>query len=216
METKLIDYMGNDNTVCQAARVSTGNHTAGYEESAGLINYLWREGHTSCFEHCSMTFYIKVPFFIARQIQRHRVFSLNEISGRYSELNPEVWMPSEDRPLTNKGSGAYPELVATEYQDEMWELVDELLYEVFYKAKNAYEMLVNNGVATEIARAVLPLNTYTEFYMSGNLKNWLDFVTKRTVPNAQIEIVEIANQIADEIKNKFPLVWEAFERNTNA
>lgn len=216
METKLIDYMGNDNTVCQAARVSTGNHTAGYKESAGLINYLWREGHTSCFEHCSMTFYIKVPFFIARQIQRHRVFSYNEISGRYSELELEFWFPEEDRPLTNKGSGAYPELVQGENQEDLFYGLTGELSIISSRAEEMYLQLLGNGVATEIARAVLPLNTYTEFYMSGNLKNWLDFVTKRTVPNAQIEIVEIAKQIADEIKNKFPLVWEAYERNSNA
>ena len=134
----------------------------------------------------------------------------------YSELELEFWFPEEDRPLTNKGSGAYPELVQGENQEDLFYGLTGALSIISSRAEEMYLQLLGNGVATEIARAVLPLNTYTEFYMSGNLKNWLDFVTKRTVPNAQIEIVEIAKQIADEIKNKFPLVWEAYERNSNA
>lgn len=107
MHVELIDSMGSDNSVCQAARVSTGNDVAGYKESKGLLNYLWREGHTSPFEHVTATFRVEVPIFIARQIMRHRTFSYNEISGRYSELEPKFWVPVGDRPLENKGSGAH-------------------------------------------------------------------------------------------------------------
>ena len=106
MHVELIDAMGDDNTICQAARVSTGNDVKDYKESAGLINYLWREGHTSPFEHVTATFRVEVPLFIARQMMRHRTFSYNEISGRYSKLEPKFWLPDTERPLENKGSGA--------------------------------------------------------------------------------------------------------------
>lgn len=205
--------MGNDNTVCNAARVSTGNHKVGYKESAGLINYLWREGHTSCFEHCAMTVHVKVPIFIARQIQRHRVFSYNEISGRYSELDLEFYVPSPERPLTNNGSGAYPDLVSTEDQEEKYKILHGYLQENQQFIKKCYKDMLDRGVATEIARSVLPLNTYTEFYMTGNLKNWLDFVSKRTVPNAQEEVRFVAEAVAKMIEDNYPLVWKAYKNN---
>ena len=213
MHVELIDSMGNDNSVCQAARVSTGNDVAGYKESKGLLNYLWREGHTSPFEHVTATFRVEVPIFIARQIMRHRTFSYNEISGRYSELEPKFWLPDTSRPLENKGSGAYPDLQFHENHDEVMDLTGEVMEHMSKRALSEYKMLVEDGVATEVARAILPLNTYTSFYMTGNLKNFLDFIDKRIVQNAQEEVRDVAQYMAQALDNIVPVTMEVWKEN---
>lgn len=213
MDVELITSSGDDNLICNAARVSTGNDVAGYDESAGLINYLWREGHTSPFEHVSFTFKIHVPLFIARQIMRHRTFSYNEISGRYSKLSPYFWLPSYDRPLHNKGSGAYPNLQFHQNHDEVVSHVVDEMEHVTKRAFETYQMLVEDEVATEVARAVLPQNMYTSFYMTGNLKNFFDFIDKRIVDNAQQEVFEVAINMLNKIKQVTPLAVKAWKDN---
>ena len=213
MHVELIDSMGSDNSVCQAARVSTGNDVAGYKESKGLLNYLWREGHTSPFEHVTATFRVEVPIFIARQIMRHRTFSYNEISGRYSKLSPHFWLPSYERPLKNKGSGAYPELVFHDEHDHNYDIVTYYINKITVESLEAYEDMINADVATEVARAVLPLNTYTSFYMTGNLKNFLDFIDKRIVQNAQEEVRDVAQYMAQALDNIVPVTMEVWKEN---
>ena len=213
MHVELIDSMGNDNSICQAARVSTGNDVAGYKESKGLLNYLWSEGHTSPFEHVTATFRVEVPIFIARQIMRHRTFSYNEISGRYSELEPKFWLPDTSRPLENKGSGAYPDLQFHENHDEVMDLTGEVMEHMSKRALSEYKMLVEDGVATEVARAILPQNMYTSFYMTGNLKNFLDFIDKRIVQNAQEEVRDVAQYMAQALDNIVPVTMEVWKEN---
>lgn len=214
MGVSLIDHMGTDNSVCNAARVSTGNHTANYSESNGLIRYLYRELHSSPFEHASATFLIDVPMFIRSQIHRHRVFSFNEISGRYSELKLKFWLPDPERPLTNKGSGAYPELTITDSQEDLHHLVRDSIVETAELSSHIYNDLIEEGVATEVARAVLPMNTYTQFYMTGNLWNWFGFIKKRVAPNAQEEVKEVAYKILDDLEELYPLSVGAFREYT--
>lgn len=213
MHVELIDSMGNDNTICQAARVSTGNDVAGFKESKGLINYLWREGHTSPFEHVTATFRVEVPLFIRTQMIRHRTFSYNEISGRYSELDPKFWLPDVDRPLLNNGSGAYPDLQQHENHDEVMDNTGHVIETASRLALNMYHELLEDGVATEVARAVLPQNMYTSFYMSGNLKNFLDFIDKRIVQNAQEEIRDVALALGQHFDKIVPLAMEAWKEN---
>ena len=213
MHVELIGHMGDDNSICQAARVSTGNDVKDYKESAGLINYLWREGHTSPFEHVTATFRVEVPLFIARQMMRHRTFSYNEISGRYSELEPKFWLPDTNRPLENKGSGAYPDLQFHRNHDEVMDNTGLIIEHVSRRALTEYKMLVEDGVATEVARAILPLNMYTSFYMTGNLKNYFDFIDKRIVQNAQEEIREVALAIGQHFDKIVPLAMTAWKEN---
>lgn len=213
MHVELIDSMGNDNTICQAARVSTGNDVKDYKESAGLINYLWREGHTSPFEHVTATFRVEVPLFIARQIQRHRTFSYNEISGRYSELEPKFWLPDTRRPLENKGSGAYPDLQFHDDHRDVQDFTRGMIRAKSLEALNAYNTLLDAGVATEVARVVLPLNMYTSFYMTGNLKNFFDFIDKRIVDNAQEEVQQVGNKLLYAIYQITPLAVTAWKDN---
>lgn len=214
MGVLLIDSMGDDNTICNSARVSTGSDMVGYKESAGLINYLWREGHTSPFEHVAVTMRLDIPIFIARQVMTHRTFSFNEVSGRYSELDLNFWLPERDRPLHNSGSGAYPQLEITDNQEELALETETSLIKVCEQALIEYNHLLAKGVATEVARAVLPVNFYTQIWMSGNLKNWFDFVAKRTVPNAQQEIQEVATQALQLLRTVAPLATEAFYNHT--
>ena len=213
MHVELIDSMGNDNSICQAARVSTGNDVAGYKESKGLLNYLWREGHTSPFEHVTFTFRLHVPLFIARQIMRHRTFSYNEISGRYSKLSPVFWLPSYERPLKNKGSGAYPELVFHDEHDHNYDIVTYYINKITVEALEAYEDMINADVATEVARVVLPQNMFTSFYMTGNLKNFFDFIDKRIVGNAQEEVRDVAQYMAQALDNIVPVTMEVWKEN---
>lgn len=213
MHVEMVDSMGDDLAICQAARVSTGNDVKDYKESAGLINYLWREGHTSPFEHVTATFRVEVPLFIARQMMRHRTFSYNEISGRYSELDPFFWVPPEDRPLENKGSGAYPDLQQHENHTEMHHSVSAMIKRSVPYAIGAYELMIENGVATEVARVVLPQNMYTSFYMTGNLKNYLDFIDKRIVQNAQEEVREVALAMGQSFDDIVPMAMSAWKEN---
>ena len=213
MHVELIDSMGDDNSICQAARVSTGNDVKDYKESAGLINYLWREGHTSPFEHVTATFRVEVPLFIARQMMRHRTFSYNEISGRYSKLEPKFWLPDVMRPLLNKGSGAYPDLQFHENHSFIMDNTGHVFETVSRRALNMYHELLEDGVATEVARAVLPQNMYTSFYMSGNLKNYLDFIDKRIVQNAQEEVRDVAYVMAKELETIVPIAMNVWKDN---
>lgn len=205
--------MGDDNSICQAARVSTGNDVKDYKESAGLINYLWREGHTSPFEHVAATFRVEVPLFIARQMMRHRTFSYNEISGRYSKLEPKFWLPDVSRPLENKGSGAYPDLQHHENHTNIHHSVSAMIKRSVLYAIGAYEQMLDAGVATEVARAVLPQNMYTSFYMTGNLKNYLDFIDKRIVQNAQEEVRDVAYVMAKELETIVPIAMNVWKDN---
>lgn len=213
MDVELITSSGDDNLICNAARVSTGNDVAGYDESAGLINYLWREGHTSPFEHVSLTFKIHVPLFIARQIMRHRTFSYNEISGRYSKLSPVFWLPDLGRPLRNKGSGAYPELVFHDEHEESYRVAKNTIEVVTHGATEAYQRMLDAGIATEVARVVLPQNMFTSFYMTGNLKNFFDFIDKRIVDNAQEEVQEVGHRMTWHINQVTPLAVKAWKDN---
>ena len=213
MHVELIDSMGDDNSICQAARVSTGNDVKDYKESAGLINYLWREGHTSPFEHVAATFRVEVPLFIARQMMRHRTFSYNEISGRYSKLEPKFWIPAEDRPLLNKGSGAYPDLRFHDDHSGVRDFTRGMIRAKSLEALNAYNTLLDGGIATEVARVVLPQNMYTSFYMTGNLKNYLDFIDKRIVQNAQEEVREVALAMGQSFDIMVPLTMKAWKDN---
>lgn len=213
MHVELIDSMGNDNTICQAARVSTGNDTKDYAESKGLINYLWSNGHTSPFEHVTATFRIEVPLFIARQMVRHRTFSYNEISGRYSELEPKFWIPDTDRPLENKGSGAHPDLQHHDNHIEVMDSTGFMIQSLSTRALSTYKGLLEDGVATEVARAVLPQNMYTSFYMTGNLKNFLDFIDKRIVQNAQEEVREVAYQMGIALDTVVPTAMKVWKEN---
>jgi thymidylate synthase (FAD) len=217
---RVIDYMGDDSAVVQAARVSYGAGTKKVREDAGLINYLMRHRHTSPFEMCEIKLHAKMPIFVAREWVRHRVANLNEISGRYSILDNEFYLPAPEQlgtqSRTNRqGRGE------TLTGDESARVLD-LLREDAERAYSHYEEMLNentagetldpakSGLARELARMNLSVNFYTQWYWKIDLHNLLHFLNLRTDPRAQFEIRVYADAILEVVKQWVPLTYAAF------
>ena len=205
-----IDSMGDDRRIAQAARVSTGSDQSDRPHE-GLVKRLWRDQHTSTFEHNTLTVMVEVPIFVAREWMRHRTFAFNEISGRYSEMEPVFYVPGEDRPLvqTGKAMDYRREMGDLVQRDAVWEAVTDINDEAWYR----YKYLIESGIANEVARNVLPVSLYTRFYATANLRNWLHFIALRTDPTALWEIREAACQVADLIAWYWPVAWSAYEES---
>lgn len=206
---RLVDIMGDDGSIVQAARTSTGLGITTPERDAKLIDYLLRNNHTSPFEMVDTKWHIKVPIFIARQWLRHRTASVNELSGRYSELPNEFYIPDvlKTQGKMNKQGSSDP------IPDE---LNQQLLLEMENQFKTNYELyekMLKFGVSREQARIVLPVALYTEFYWKINLHNLFNFIKLRMDDNAQQEIHEYSNIIFDILKEKVPVACLSFEKH---
>ena len=217
---RVIDYMGDDAAVVQAARVSYGKGTRQARDDAGLINYLMRHRHTTPFEMCEIKYHVKLPIFVARQWIRHRTANVNEYSARYSILDREFYIPAPEQlgaqSSTNRqGRGELLE------GDEARRVLD-LLREDAERAYEHYEEMLNEdaqgdvldpdrgGLARELARMNLSLNFYTQWYWKIDLHNLLHFLHLRTDAHAQYEIRVYAELMADTVRRWAPLTWEAF------
>ncbi len=207
---RLVDIMGNDESIVQAARVSYGKGTKTVSEDRNLIRYLMRHRHTSPFEMVEYKFHIKLPIFVARQWIRHRTANVNEYSGRYSIMPDEFFVPSLDDVRTQskknkqgRSDEPIPEEVAKEFIEDL-EKTQDLLYQ-------KYNYFLSKDIAREIARINLPLATYTEWYWKIDLHNLFHFLELRLHPTAQQEIREYAKIIATIVKSTCPLAYEAFE-----
>ncbi|MBS3172150.1 FAD-dependent thymidylate synthase [Candidatus Woesearchaeota archaeon] len=207
---RVVDYMGNDSSIVQAARVSYGKGTKTISDDEGLIRYLMRHDHTSPFEMCDIKLHVKVPMDAWRQWIRHRTASVNEISSRYSEVKderqqtlPDAWrLQSKDN---KQGSKGYLEQSLGENLT-----INEL--ELQQHAQQVYQERIDLGVAKEQARKDLPLSTYTEAYWEIDLKNLIHFLTLRMESHAQLEIRSYASLIGEEIVSRWvPLTWQAFK-----
>ncbi|MEI6092297.1 MAG: FAD-dependent thymidylate synthase [bacterium] len=210
---RLVDYYGSDARIVQSARVSYGAGTKSVREDKMLIDYLWMNEHTSPFEQVVFTFHCKLPIFVARQWIRHRTARLNEISGRYSVMKSEFYVPDMDsisfQSKDNKQGRSHDE-VPKELRQKVLDTIkstNEFAYE-------KYESMIEDGIARELARISLPLNLYTEWYWQIDLKNILHFLKLRMDHHAQYEIREYANAMADTVKRVCPFVWESFEEHT--
>jgi len=207
---RLVDTMPRedlDHAIVQAARVSYGDGTVSVRSDRGLIRYLLRNDHSTPFEMVEFKFHLKLPIFLARQHMRHRTASINEISGRYSELPEEFHIPEDLRgqsKVNHQGSEGF-----IETPEAMVLLRDQKAS--CEKAFDVYHRMLEQGVARETAREHLPLSTYTEFYWKINLKNLLHYLRLRLDSHAQSEIREYANAIYDIIKPLVPAVCEAYE-----
>jgi thymidylate synthase (FAD) len=207
---RLVDYMGGDQRIVQSARVSYGAGTKSYREDRGLIHYLMRNDHTSPFEQVVLTFHAKMPVFVARQWVRHRTARLNEISGRYSVMRDEFYVP---RPEDMRGqSGDNKQARSDEVLPNAEALVAKLQEEQVQSYK-AYESYLDNGLAREVARINLPLSLYTEWYWQIDLHNLFHFLHLRMDEHAQHEIRVYAEAMARCAKAVAPLAYEAFEEH---
>jgi thymidylate synthase (FAD) len=207
---RLIDYMGNDAAIVQAARVSYGEGTKKVRQDRGLIRYLLRNAHTSPFEMCELKLHCKMPIFVARQWVRHRTASLNEISARYSVLDNEFYLPApEDIAVQAKNNRQGRGDTLTPEQSAM---VLEMLKRDATNAYTTYETLLGEefGLARELARMNLPVNLYTQWYWKIDLHNLLRFLRLRMDAHAQYEIRVFADAIAALVADWVPLTWEAF------
>lgn len=209
---RLVDYLGSDQRIVQSARVSYGEGTKTYRQDKGLINYLLRNDHTSPFEQVVFTFHVKMPIFVARQWVRHRTARMNEISGRYSVMKDECYVPDADHialQSEDNKQGRMSEPVTAEMAKE----VQDILNNQNAAAFEAYHKLLDMGIAREIARVDLPLSLYTEFYWQIDLHNLFHFLALRLDGHAQYEIRAYAEVMLEIVRAVCPIATEAFENH---
>lgn len=178
------------------------------QESQGLINFLWREGHMSPFEHNAFTFLVEAPIFTINQMVRHRIASYNIESGRYKELEPVFYIPRKSRPVVQVGKTG-------DYKFEDAEPASSVAARSHIKIASEdawyrYERLLADGIAKEVARMVLPLNIYSSLYVTMNARALMNFLTLRNEEHAQYEIREVAQKMEVILAEKLPMVYKAF------
>jgi thymidylate synthase (FAD) len=220
MDVELRDSMGSDDSILRAMLVSTNIDDIGDREARkGRINFLMKNRHGSPFEHGSMTFYVEAPVFVFREFMRHRIgFSYNEMSGRYTELEPVFYTPGWHRPLVQTGKpGAY-EMVPGD--DEQKQLVAAILRRSYVNSWYDYRMLLDSGVAKELARSVLPVGIYSKMYVTCNPRSMMAFLSLRTdnpmsmfPSKPQYEIVLVAAKMELAFAKLYPLTYAAFCNN---
>ena len=207
---RLIDYMGGDESIVQAARVSYGKGTKTVNEDRGLIRYLMRHLHTTPFEMVELKFHVKLPIFVARQWIRHRTANVNEYSGRYSVMKDEFYVPEHQaihfQNLRNK-QGRREEDVPSELRQKVLEILTSSQEKLY----GEYEQMLESDIARELARINLPLSLYTEWYWKIDLHNLFHFLRLRIDPHAQYEIRVYGEAVAEITKKVAPMAWEAFE-----
>ena len=217
---RVVDYMGDDAAIVQAARVSYGRGTKKVSEDAGLIRYLMRHRHSTPFEMCEIKFHVKLPVFVARQWIRHRTANVNEYSARYSVLDREFYVPAPEQlaaqAATNR-QGRGDVLEGAEAERALRWLRDDAM-----QAFDHYESMLNedeaaadhdpdgHGLARELARMNLPLSTYTQWYWKCDLHNLFHFLSLRADPHAQYEIRVYADAMLEMVKRWVPQAYQAF------
>ena len=209
---RLVDYMGDDSAICQAARVSYGRGTKSVQNDAGLIRYLMRHWHSTPFEMCEAKFHVKLPVFVARQWIRHRTANVNEYSARYSILDREFYVPARadlaaQSTVNNQGRGEG-------LSDEEAERVLAWLKDDASRAYDHYEAMISQdgqqGLARELARMNLPASIYTQWYWKIDLHNLFSFLRLRTDSHSQYEIRVSAEVIGAIVADWVPAAWAAF------
>ncbi len=210
---RVIDYMGDDAAICQAARVSYGRGTRAVQDDEGLIRYLMRHSHSTPFEMCEVKFHVKLPVFVARQWIRHRTANVNEYSARYSILDREFYIPAPEQvaaqsAVNNQGRGAVLE-------GEEAARVLEMLRADAARCYDHYEAMISRegqqGLARELARMNLPANVYTQWYWKVDLHNLFHFLRLRADRHAQYEIRVYAEAIRAIVADWVPMACKAFE-----
>ncbi|MDO8608414.1 MAG: FAD-dependent thymidylate synthase [Phaeospirillum sp.] len=210
---RLVDTMGDDACIVQAARVSYGQGTKSVRADRALIFYLMQHQHTTPFEMVEFKFHCRMPIFVARQWIRHRTANVNEVSGRYSVMEDVFWVPSLDdlrkQSNTNRQGSVEGEIISEPEAREIQKSFQDDQQKIYEE----YQHYLDVGVAREIARANLPLSIYTEWYWKIDLHNLLHFLRLRLDAHAQKEIRVYAEAMAHFVKEKCPSAWAAFEEH---
>ena len=217
---RVVDYMGDDTSIVQAARVSYGKGTKKVSTDAGLIKYLMRHWHSTPFEMCEIKYHVKLPIFIARQWIRHRTANVNEYSARYSILDKEFYLPAQEHLAAQSKSNRQGRGDVLEGQQA--KKVLDLLKNDAERTYENYETMLNEkydgsiidengvGLARELARMNLTLNTYTQWYWKTDLLNLMNFLRLRADHHAQYEIRTYADAMLDTLKRWVPITYDAF------
>lgn len=209
---RLVDYLGGDERIAEAARVSYGAGTKTVRQNELLIDYLMAHDHTSPFEHVVLELHCKMPIFVARQWIRHRTARINEISGRYSVMQDEFYLPPEDQ-VRFQSAGNKQGRDPREVPQELRAKVLQALQGGQRQAYAAYEEQIGDGIARELARINLPLSLYTQWYWQMDLHNLFHFLALRLDEHAQWEIRQYAIAVAKIACAVAPLAYQAFERH---
>ena len=217
---RVVDYMGDDTSIVQSARVSYGKGTKKVSTDSGLIKYLMRHRHSTPFEMCEIKYHVKLPIFVARQWIRHRTANVNEYSARYSILDKEFYLPAKEHLAAQSKNNRQgrSDLINGKQADDIL----KILKDDAEKSYNNYEKILNErydgttidenkkGLARELARINLTLNTYTQWYWKTDLLNLLNFLSLRADDHAQYEIRAYADIMIDTLKRWVPITYEAF------
>ena len=220
---RYIDHMGTDKRICEAARISYRTPSKGPEQDQKLINYLWKHHHTSPFEQVNITFNIKLPLFVQGQMVRHRTQRLNQVSARYTEMAEEFYIPTQWRKQDiknkqgssteedwNKPIPSWGSVFGGTFTKNTWFTTD--LTNHCNASYNLYKQMIEQGVAREMARMLLPQNLYTEIYSNWDLNNLMRFFSLRLDEHAQLEIREYAKIMYDITKEIYPMCIKAYDR----
>lgn len=212
--------MGTEDDIVEVAQVSTlGPDSRDTESNAGLIRHLYREKHGTPFESCTMRVYFEFPVFTSRQVVKHRLSSINEESGRYREMEGVFYLTPEHRPIVQVGKPS--QYVFVQGSPQQVEAVRWVQKKTAEAAWSNYEMLIEAGIAKEVAREHLPFQLYSSMYFTANLRSILNFLSLRKDwgekavhrSKAQYEISLVADQLAEIVKEKYPVVWDCFVDN---
>ena len=206
---RLVDSMGGDDAIVQSARVSYGKGTSKVSQDRGLIRYLMRHRHTTPFEMVEFKFHCKMPIFVARQWVRHRTANINEYSLRYSEARDEFYLPESDNIEFQSSINKQGRMGKVD--EELKKKVQSYFKEISDRSFEIYCELNEAGVARELARAILPVNLYTEWYWKNDLHNLLHFIGLRSDGHAQYEIRVFSDAMASFVKKVAPFAWEAYQ-----
>ncbi|MDV6310735.1 FAD-dependent thymidylate synthase [Gordonia amicalis] len=208
----------SDLDVARAAWVSQDANSSVKEAEPGrvegLVRFLWRNRHTSPFEHGQFTFIVRTPLFVAREFMRHRTFSFNEISGRYTVMPEVFYIPGANRPLVQHGKiGAYRFGTG---DDKQVALVRDTITQVTLTAHSAYQDLLKAGIAREVARDVLPVNVMTTFWATANPRNLMHFLSLRSAEDALYEIRDVAEQMEAHFSRTMPITHRVWRGSPSA
>lgn len=205
---RYVDHLGSDERICEAARISYKAPSKGFEQDKKLLEYLFKNRHTSPFEQCNITFNIKMPIFVMRQFVRHRTFRLNEVSARYTELPEEFYVPTIWRSQDTKNKQGSGEALDVQIAAD----TDQVYFHTVKDCFQTYHGMIAAGVARELARIVLPISVYTEIYVNCDLHNLMHFLNLRLDEHAQYEIRVYAQAMLTIMQILFPITGELFER----
>lgn len=208
----LVETWGSDERIIEAARMSTNKGFQGWDKDSRLLSYLWENKHHTPFEMAGLVVEVYAPIFVAREWFRHRTQSFNELSGRYTELPNDFYIPSLERLKNGKQSQKNKQGSEEGFSEDDARALQFEIDVSCRESRKFYEGLLEKGLSRELARLVIPVNQYTRFRASANLRNWFSFLSLRLDAAAQYEIRQYAEALAVLIKEHFPRTYDLFNR----